>query len=135
MAEGTAGTLNETSVFAAIDLVPSLLSLSGAKAPDGVEYDGEDLLPTLLGNSETSREAPIYFSRPPDRRNFYGFENLPDLALRHGKWKLLCDYDGGRPELYNMDIDPGEKENLAENEPEISREFTQMTLDWWQSVK
>ena len=89
----------------------------------------------LLGMTDTSREAPIFFSRPPDRKDFYGFENLPYLAVREGQWKLLCDYDGERPQLYNLEADPGESRNMAEDKPVITRELTQKTVDWWQSVR
>jgi uncharacterized sulfatase len=135
MSEGTAGTRNKTSVLAAIDLVPSLLSLAGARGPDAVTYDGEDLLPTLLGRVEASREAPVFFSRPPDRKDFYGIENLPDLAVRDGQWKLLCDYDGSRPLLYNLEDDPGESRDVAAEESDIARELIKKTVDWWQSVR
>jgi uncharacterized sulfatase len=134
LAEGIAGTRNESSVFAAIDLVPSLLQLAGTDARDVVAYDGEDLLGTLLGETESSRAAPIFFSRPPDRKDYYGFENLPDLAVRDGHWKLLCDYDGGRPQLYNLDTDPGESRNVARENPNVVRKLSRQTLDWWQSV-
>ncbi len=133
--EGAAGIRNNTSVLAAIDLVPSLLNLGGADGPTPVSYDGEDLLSTLLGREEASRKAPIYFSRPPDRKNYYGFENLPDLAVRDGQWKLLCDYDGTRPQLYNLDTDPGESSNVADENPDIAKELTKKTLDWWESVR
>jgi len=109
-----------------IDFLPSLLKLTGAKSPAYVSYDGEEILNTLLGKSETSRKAPFFFSRPPDRKDFYDFQNLPDLAVRHGKWKLLCDYDGGRPNLFNVITDPGESTNLAEKYPEI--------ITWYQSM-
>ena len=128
------GTRNKTSVFAAIDFLPSLLKLTGAKPPANVSYDGEEILNTLLGKSEASRMAPIFFSRPPDRKDFYGFKNLPDLAVRHGQWKLLCDYDGGRPNLFNVITDPGESTNLAEEYPETSRELSNMVTTWYQSM-
>ncbi|MCK4991941.1 MAG: hypothetical protein KAS29_15690, partial [Bacteroidales bacterium] len=96
--------------------------------------DGEEILNTLLGKSEASRMAPIFFSRPPDRKDFYGFKNLPDLAVRHGQWKLLCDYDGGRPNLFNVITDPGESTNLAEEYPETSRELSNMVTTWYQSM-
>jgi uncharacterized sulfatase len=134
ISEGTAGKRNKTSVLAAIDLVPSLLSLAGCTGPAEVTYDGEDLLWTLLGETETSRAAPIYFSRPPDRKDYYGFENLPDLAVRDHHWKLLCDYDGGRPGLYNLKDDPGETRNVAQENPDVVTKLTQQTIDWWQSV-
>ena len=129
------GSRNKDSVFAAIDLAPSLLKLTGAKPPANADYDGEDVLATLLGKSKASREAPIFFSRPPDRKSFYGFDNLPDLAMRHGKWKLLCDYDGGRGQLYNVITDPGESSNVAAEQPEVAKELTKKATDWYESVR
>lgn len=129
-----AGTRNKTSVFAAIDLVPSLLRLAGGEPPAGVTYDGEELLGTLLGRTQTSRQAPIFFSRPPDRKNFYGFQELPDLALRQGRWKLLCDYDGARPQLYDLTLDIGESNNLVENHPEVAEELRRKVVSWYKST-
>jgi arylsulfatase A-like enzyme/predicted TIM-barrel fold metal-dependent hydrolase len=131
---GKAGTRNKTSVLAAIDLVPSLIELAGAVPPEGIFYDGENMLGTLLGKSEASRSAPVFFSRPPDRKDFYGFENLPDLAVRDGPWKFLCDYDGGRPRLYDLREDHSETLNLAEKIPGITAELTRKVRDWWKSV-
>jgi arylsulfatase A-like enzyme len=128
------GTRNKSSLFAAIDLVPSLLKLAGLKSPANDLYDGEDLLDTILGRSKQSRQAPIFFSRPPDRKNFYGYENLPDLAVRFGQWKLLCDYDGSRSQLYNIITDPGESENLAETQSEVTKELTKKITNWYQSM-
>ncbi|PPK88461.1 putative sulfatase [Neolewinella xylanilytica] len=125
-----AGSRNRESVFSAIDLRPSLLSFTGAPARDTLT-DGEDLLPTLLGEASRSRQAPIFWSRPPDRKNYYGFEDLPDLAVREGDWKLLCDYDGGRPELYNLAADPGEERNLVAEHPDRTTRLTRMAVDWY----
>lgn len=128
------GTRNETSVFAAIDLLPSLLKLTGAKPHADILYDGEDMLNTLLGKSNQSRTAPIFFSRPPDRKNFYNFKELPDLAVRHGRWKLLCDYDGSRPLLYDVIADSGESSNLAELQTVVTEKLMNMVTDWYQSM-
>jgi len=130
-----AGTRNKTSVFAAIDLVPSLIELAGAELAEDTRLDGEVLTATLLGQTDASRQAPIYFSRPPDRKNFYGFTDLPDLAVRAGQWKLLCDYDGGRPMLYDLVADPGETRNLAEQHPQVTWQLVADTVAWWRSVQ
>ena len=134
MSKEAIGTRNRDSVFSAIDLVPSLLTLTGATGTTQARYDGENLLGTLLGKSRVSRQAPIFFSRPPDRKRYYGFNNLPDLAVRHGQWKLLCDYDGRRPQLYDVITDPGESKNLAGAQPEVANKLTKKLLDWHQSM-
>jgi arylsulfatase A-like enzyme len=128
------GTRDKNSVLAAIDLTPSLLALAGAKAPVGTQYDGENLLDTLLGKSEVTRKAPLYFSRPPDRKSFYGTDNLPDLAMREGNWKLLCDYDGSSPSLYDLAADLGETKNLADDRQEILGRMTGKLLAWHKSM-
>lgn len=132
--EQVKGTRNSGSIFSAIDLMPSLLAFTGTKAPENSITDGENMIPTILGESESSRTAPIFYSRPPDRKNFYGFENLPDLAVREGAWKLLCDYDGSRPELYHIVDDPGERNNLAEAQPQRARTMVQKVVAWYQSM-
>jgi len=128
------GTRNKESVFSAIDLTPSLLEFAGTKAPENSISDGENLIKTVLGESNLSRKSPIFYSRPPDRKNFYGFENLPDLAVREGEWKLLCDDDGSSQELYNIVHDPGEKRNLADVHAERATTMTQKVISWYKSM-
>jgi uncharacterized sulfatase len=128
-----AGQKNETSVLAAIDIAPSLLSLAGATAPQDTRFDGENVATTLLGKTEASRQAPIHWRRPPDRpgdRN----ENWPDLALREGAWKLLCEYDGSQPQLYNLTTDPGETTNVAATNDALVKRFTTAATAWHQSL-
>ncbi len=121
------------SVFSAIDLAPTLLALTGTSSPANVQYDGEPLVSTLLG-AGGSRQAPIYFRRPPDRNSFYGDENLPDLAVRSGKWKLLCEYDGSDVELYDLSNDRAESNNVAEQWPEVAKSLVASVLQWNQSM-
>ena len=127
------GTRNRQSVLSAIDLKPSLLAFTNTPARNTVS-DGENLIATLLGKEVASRSAPIFWSRPPDRKNFYRFSNLPDLAMRQDEWKLLCDYDGGRPELYNLDTDAGEEHNLAPDRPEMVEAMVREVVQWYASM-
>ncbi|MHC4995496.1 MAG: sulfatase-like hydrolase/transferase [Planctomycetota bacterium] len=125
-----AGTINKDSVFAAFDLPPTLLAIAGVDAPADVRFDGESLADTLLGKSDASRRAPIYFRRPPDRDAFYGDDDLPDLAVRDGDWKLVCEYDGSDAELYDLANDPSETTNLASAHPDVVKRLTRAVIDW-----
>ena len=119
MPEDKKGTTNDTSVFCALDLNRSLYQITGTQPSK--KLDGEDLSQTLLGKSTASRQAPIFWRRPPDRPGFgHGFdEDNPDLAVREGKWKYLVNIDGSTPQLYDLPNDPSESKNLAAENPEI----------------
>jgi uncharacterized sulfatase len=128
------GSVNRRFVMAAIDLVPSLLNIAGVEPPDDVAFDGQNLAETLTGESETSRSGSLFFRRPPDRRSFYGVSKLPDLAVRNGRWKLLCSYDGSNPQLYDLDTDRGETNNIAEKNPEAVRRLSAEVVAWHKSM-
>ncbi len=134
VAKSKIGTNNATSCLAAIDLAPSLLEIIGASNLVSVEFDGQALSDVLLGRSEQSRTKPLFFRRPPDRPHHNGEGNLPDLAVRDGSWKLLCEYDGSEPRLYKLDTDPGERSNVAAANPKIVDRLTTAVLDWNNSM-
>ncbi|MCW1912469.1 sulfatase-like hydrolase/transferase [Luteolibacter sp. GHJ8] len=126
-----AGSANDASVFAAFDLAPSLLKIAAVEAPE-VKFDGEDVSPTLLGKSQDSRKGAIYWRRPPDRKNANGPK--PDLAVREGKWKLLCEYDGTKTRLFDVVADPGEAKNLAGEEKGTAERLAKAAVAWHQSM-
>ena len=130
VAKAKVGSVNRKSVFSAIDLVPSLLEIAGVSVPGNVNFDGEALPAVVTGNSTQSRQQPLFFRRPPDRDSFYGVKDLPDLAMRSGKWKLLCEYDGSDASLYDLAIDPAEKKNVAGDQADLVKRLTSQLLAW-----
>jgi len=130
-----AGTVNTTSIFAAFDIAPSLLSIAKIAAKD-IAFDGENISPALLGQNDVSRIAPIFWRRPPDRKTASATlkELLPDLAMREGNWKLLCDYDGTKPQLYDLAKDRAETTNLAAQHTERVADMSKALLTWHQSM-
>jgi uncharacterized sulfatase len=129
-------TINESSVFAAFDLVPSLLALAGAPVPAGVKFDGENVSATLIGRSTASRTAPIHWRRPPDRKTSPPAlpDPQPDLAVRDGDWKLLCNYDGSQPELYHLAKDQVEMTNLAAQRHDVVTRLAAAAVAWHKSM-
>ncbi|QDU37390.1 Extracellular exo-alpha-(1-_5)-L-arabinofuranosidase precursor [Maioricimonas rarisocia] len=129
LADDVAGTVNETSVLSALDLNRSFYEITGVEPPEGVELDGENLAATLLGKGKRSREAPIFFRRPPDRPGTKEEPN-PDLAARDGKWKFYVNYDGSRPQLYDLSADVSETKNVVEDHPEVAARLKQGVMAW-----
>jgi len=50
--------------------------------------------------------------------------------VRDGKWKLFCDYDGSSPELYNLESDPSETNNVVSENSKIAGQLTAAVLRW-----
>ncbi len=133
-----AGSLNDTSVLAAMDLPPSLLKIASVAPPETIAFDGEELSSTLTGRKSGTRAKPVFWRRPPDRFEWSPrpkvTEKLPDLSVRDGNWKLLCTYAGADPQLYDLAKDPGESKNLAAENPEIAARLTAAALAWHRSM-
>lgn len=128
------GRRNETAVFQSTDFVPSLLKIADVKVPADIVFDGEDFSSVILGNALTQeRKAPIFWRRPPDRP---GPQNnrFPDLALRDRNWKFLMQFDGARPQLYDLSKDVSESNNLSGQHPELVEKYRKMLTDWNQTL-
>lgn len=128
------GYVNKKSVFSAIDLVPTMIEIAGVDAESNHDYDGLKVSDILLGKSDRSRGAPIFFRRPPDRDSFYGVKDLPDLAVRYLQWKFLCEYDGSNSELYDVNKDKGEENNLIDQHPEVGELLRGLVIQWHKSM-
>ena len=92
------------------DLMPTFRDLTGVASPEGM--DGVSLLPLLTGKKGQKEHDYLYFE----------FQELGGRqAVRQGPWKLVhlnIRNDNARYELYNLDDDPGEKNDLAAAEPD-----------------
>ena len=127
-----AGSVNRESVLAAFDLAPTLMALAGVSAAPGGGLDGEALPEVLLGKSTGSRKAPLFWRRPPDRKtaSAQSPERLPDLAMRVGRWKLLCEYDGSGAQLYDVVEDRAESRDRSGEQPQRVAEMKARLLAW-----
>ncbi len=133
--ENMVGKTNRESTFSAIDLNRSLYTICDVPVPASATLDGENLSNALLGKARQSREAPIFWRRPPDRPGFgHGFqEDNPDLAVRDGKWKYYVNYDGSNPQLYDLHGDEPESNNVASRYPGVVYRL-QSAIEQWNSA-
>jgi uncharacterized sulfatase len=54
--------------------------------------------------------------------------------VREGDWKLLCEYDGSQPELYDLANDRAETTSVAAHYPEVVTQLTKSLLAWHRSM-
>jgi arylsulfatase A-like enzyme len=92
-------------VAVTMDWTATILSLAEALPRQDTLLDGVDLVPVLTGQK-----------KPTDRVLYWRLaQRKHHKALREGQWKYLQD-EKGVDYLFNLDTDPGEKENLREAE-------------------
>jgi len=99
------------------DVLPTFAEAAGAQVPEGI--DGISFLPTLLGKTaEQKQHEYLYWE-------FY--EEGGKQAVRMGNWKgvrlNMTNNPDAPVELYNLDNDPEEKINIANQHPEIVQQI------------
>lgn len=111
------------AIFATIDFMPTFSNVCGFDLPKDIHIDGIDQTELLTGKRKTGR-------------NFFYFDKA---GVRKGKWKYLKpnayfygyaveDNRKKNDELYNLEIDIGETNNLAKKFPEKVAELKELML-------
>lgn len=128
-----AGKVNCSTVIAAVDMVPSLAAIAGAKLPADYIGDGEDLSQAILGKP-CQRNKPLFWEYGRNETSFKypaGKDRSPSLAMRQGHWKFLCNHDGKATELYDLDADPLESKNLVDQQKDLSQTMKAALINHW----
>jgi len=104
-----------------MDLLPTFSKLADANLPYDRIYDGYDISPVLFGTGKDPRDIVYYY------------RDTQVFAIRKGDYKAhfhtQADYGSeivtpqNPPLLYNLNVDPSEKNNIAEKHPDIISEM------------
>ena len=152
---GTVRPSARTELLSNVDLLPTLCEVARTPAPDGI--DGRTFLPLLQGRPYAPRDHVFLEMTWHDQYN-------PMRAIRTSRWKYIRNF-GDRPlvylpldvylgrageevrseyyasrrpeeELYDLDSDPLEKTNLADDPTQggVLGELRDRVSDWMQST-
>ena len=88
------------------DFLPTACELAGAELP--TDIDGISYLPTLLGNKDQQRQHEYLYWEYSGRQ-----------AVRLGKWKAVRFPPNGRIELYDLQADLGESNDVSAANPVV----------------
>lgn len=115
------------AIVSQVDLLASFAALTGTSIPAEAGPDSLNHIQTILGESKESRSHVV--------------EHANGLAIRQGKWKYIpgggrasgsLNWNGGnRPanapqELYDLEIDIGERNNIAGQYPQVVKRLSAM---------
>jgi len=122
------GSISDVPVISN-DLYPTLVELAGVPMPRGQRVDALSLVP-LLDRTGPIADRALYWHYP----HYSNQGGRPGGAIREGTYKLLESFEDGRLELYDLQADPGEANDLAGAEPARAAAMRKKLADWRQAV-
>ncbi|MEL6717405.1 MAG: arylsulfatase [Bacteroidota bacterium] len=120
--EGRIDAGSESNHIAAFwDFFPTICELTNSQIPENQALDGISFVPTLLGKKEDQKQHDYLYWEFPERGG--------SQAIRYGKWKAFRNdikKDGNLEiELYNLEDDLQEQNNIAAQHPDIVAKLEQ----------
>ncbi|HEV2695652.1 MAG TPA: sulfatase-like hydrolase/transferase [Verrucomicrobiae bacterium] len=132
----TAGRVDERTVLGAVDLFPTLCGIAHAPMPAGFAFDGQDMTAALVNRPVDHKTIFWEYGRTSKFFNYpvHPYDRSPHIAIREGKWKLLVNADASSTELYDMEADANETNNLVQQQPKLAQGLRIEALAWRQSL-
>jgi len=107
------------------DIFPTLLDINQIPNPEGHQIDGSSLRTLLTGQPDAHHAKTFLMHYPHKHRSSYF------TTYRDGPWKVIYHYlpskesEDKRYQLFHLENDPAEQNNLAESHPEDLRRLMQ----------
>ncbi|MDN3667588.1 sulfatase [Algibacter miyuki] len=120
---------NSTSEYPVVsyDFMTTISSVCGAikEMPGSVDFS-----PIFL-TEEEPEQRPIFWHAP----HYSNQGGKPAAAVRMGKYKLIHYFEDASNELFNLENDEGEENNLAHILPEIRESMSSMLTEWLEETE
>lgn len=113
----------------AIDIVPTLLEITGAEKPEPVKLDGVSIR-TLLDPAAEESGVPEGRFIVTDSQRVRDPIKWKQTSVMSGKWRLV----NGK-ELYDIASDPGQERNLYAEQPDRVAAMTAFYDAWWSELE
>ena len=122
-----------------LDFFPTILDvIKNDLKPNNL--DGTSLKNHLTNSTKINRDLffhfPIYleaYNKSEDQGRDPLFRTRPGSVIISNNWKLHHYYEDNETELYNLDIDPGESNNLKESEKYVTQKLLDKLEKWLES--
>lgn len=111
----------------AVDIVPTLLEMTGLKKPESVKFDGVSIAALLDPAKDVDWPERFVISDSQRVRDPIKWRGSSVMSQ---KYRLI----NGK-ELYDITVDPGQKKNIAKEHPEVVATMREFYDKWWDELK
>lgn len=138
--EGKIKSSTNSTPITQLDFYPTLLAAAEIKSE--LTIDGANLLPLLEGKEELE-ERPLFWHFPIYLQAYQEgdteirdplFRTRPGAVIRLGKWKLHYYFENKEIELFDLEADISEKNDLSKSNPAQAAKLMGILSNWWASV-
>ncbi|MDA8743604.1 arylsulfatase [Rubripirellula amarantea] len=112
-------------ITAHIDIMPTLLDLCGIETPSDIAFDGRSLRPLLENESARWPERILI----TDSQRIEQPEKWRGSSVMTDQYRLV-----NQKELYDIKADPGQKNNIADEHPEVVGRLQRFYESWWDEL-
>lgn len=123
-----AGVVQQTPAIT-FDLYPTFVELAGGTLAEDQPCDGISLTPLWQNADNSLPERSLHWHLP------HYHHSTPASSIRRGDWKLIEFFETDTAELYHLERDPGEQQNLAARYPELTQELREALNNWRKNVR
>ena len=120
------GGRDVTPITAHVDVLPTLLELCSIPKPSEAEFDGRSLAPLLNKQAEDWNDRILV----TDSQRVKDPIKWRKSAVMTNRWRLI----NGK-ELYDIQADPGQTRNVADQHPRIMKKLTDFYDNWWTELE
>ena len=121
------------SLAAHIDILPTLSDLCKLPKPDKrYDVDGLSLSPLLTGKTNNWKRNHLFLQYHGGAYHKFKLGPLTNSVVMTEKWRLVNT--GRAQELYDIQSDPSQRNNIASQRPEIIKNLRTAYQSFWQRV-
>ncbi len=116
------------------DHFPTLLNLASLPEQTLQHIDGHSYAKTLLNNSQPAR-SPMFWHFKTQGHLARVCGTPSGTVINDGNHKLINWYGSGKIELYNVNKDVGETNNIAKAKPEVTEQLMKQLTTWQEGMR
>lgn len=125
---------DRTQLAASVDIFPTLVELAGAKIPAGLPIDGRSLVPLLKDEKSGWPDRVVFTHVGRWPQGQAAAAKYTACRMRTARYSMVSAGPRKKWELFDILADPGEKNDVAAQHPEVVQRLDAAYDQWWSEI-